>query len=509
MAATTTTTTTRRGGGFPADAGRHRRAPLTALAKLVLLVLLVLLAPAAGDAVRVPGKNSGKPPTGPPVSASAGRYAYYCLAANMNLCLGVSPGTSQPAKGMAVQLKSISENLLKGLDAIKMRWNLDPFGNLELMNVTALCALQLRKMSHAVGLLPCQPYVTAGPWVYDYVKQVFRWSPSSGVMCATVSQCQMHRDPAQSCNPSVTAPETVVSEIVDGAVLHLNECFDQGSNAFVDAQKFVPVWDCAPGCTQELLDNNTSCDQACDNAECAFDKGLCTRSPTTAGEYEGGAGPGPIATAVPTLASKRPTPAPVPTGAPTPSPVSGGVDENQLDGIPEDGEGVGSPVAVYVVLFLIMLVACSVYALAQRRRAQQRRRKVQAEGELMGMDGALDAHEAGLGGGRARGAPFGASPHANGRMAAATGAGGASASEGDGAFSVDPPYDPFRGDPRFVSGSAVAMNQLKYHSRAAGHASAAVVSDNASQVSAASGPSPGDAARGPAGEKRFTEVRMV
>ena len=438
----------------------------------------------------------------PTTAALNERFAYICNKAVPDLCLGISPGPADPVYGMVVQLKSKSQNIAKNLDSRKMRWDIDDFGHLELLNnATIMCVDKTADASKFLSLQACDQ-TSNGPWTWDPKRGVLRYG--DGTMCATAHSCRKRNDPSQSCDPTTGAVARSRTDFNDlGMVIHLNACFDsgaKGSNANTMAQQMTLVWDCAAGCSPELL-QNAACDEACNNVQCAFDKGLCTRSPTVAGQ---GGGEYESPTSTPTV---QPAAAPITTttGAPTtpkpptspttksPTPSAGrGVDETGKEGL---DEGMG-PATAYVVLFLFMLLFMCCFALMQRRRAQ-RRRKLEADAEMVGNDAAFGAG----------GAAFHLSHHGTPSGArAGGGANGNGGGDSPNSFVTEPPFDPFRGDARFASGSAVALNQLKYHSRAAG-AATVVPSDNASQVSATSAMALADPAD--RDKKAFVEVRMV
>jgi len=52
------------------------------------------------------------------------KFSFFCLKWDNNLCLGVSPGVYDPVEGLYLQLKPYMRNYYKGIESKKMRWDL-------------------------------------------------------------------------------------------------------------------------------------------------------------------------------------------------------------------------------------------------------------------------------------------------------------------------------------------------------------------------------------------------
>jgi len=191
------------------------------------------------------------------------RYAYICLAARPNLCLGVSPGPgpNMPYPGIPLQVKPQLNNALSQMDWKKMRWNFDSNPtSLRLTNISNLC-VDASTFQSPLLLFNCSEN-DRQVWTFDATVGVLRYSNSP--WCATVHQCQPHNDATQSCNLNALNVQTNGANLVPGSSIHLNGCFDTvpGNAAYAVAQVFIRDFDCAPGCAPYML-NNHVCDVSC------------------------------------------------------------------------------------------------------------------------------------------------------------------------------------------------------------------------------------------------------
>jgi len=290
-------------------------------------------------------------------------YAYVCLAAKKNLCLGVSPGPGDalPYVGMPLQVKSQSSNAQSQLDWKKMRWDFGSnWTSLTLTNISNLCVdlktpavgslVALNRMPLALNDCTSDKHRV---WEFDVYANVLRYKGTQ--WCMTVHECQPHQDAVQSCTPGAQGVVTTVGDLVPGASVHLNGCFDTvpGNAVYAVSQVFALDFDCNVGCSPYLLSNGV-CDVACNVTRCAYDNGMCLAMPPTmprtpdptSSEYEyvdggngsmpgGGGGSGPHAEVV------------------------------------SDGEGISE----WFALAIIMFVACLAVVVARKRRRDLDRQK--------------------------------------------------------------------------------------------------------------------------------------
>jgi hypothetical protein len=214
------------------------------------------------------------------VATQLKRYSYLCLKARPNLCLGVSTGAQgMPYAGMALQLKPRINNANQGLDYKKMRWNMDPSPSaLRLTNISHLC-VDYVDFRTPLNLFECQDGQRA-VWDFDEQVGVIRYNGSN--LCMTSHVCTLHADPAQSCSMSNLAVETVATNILPGAGIFLNGCFDMvnGKLSSQASQVWQQDLDCAAGCSPDMAFNG-ACDLVCDTTECLNDHGQCALPPTT------------------------------------------------------------------------------------------------------------------------------------------------------------------------------------------------------------------------------------
>ena len=126
--------------------------------------------------------------------------------------------------------------------------------------------------------------VTASTWTYDTAYGLFRYSANPS-LCISVHTCVMRPDPGRSCIPTKGAVETNPANFVEGSVLLLDPCYDSADGKvyamYRPAQTFTREVDCSAGCTPAMLQNGI-CDPLCNNLMCENDKGACQIIPTNA-----------------------------------------------------------------------------------------------------------------------------------------------------------------------------------------------------------------------------------
>ena len=227
------------------------------------------------------------------------RFSYFCLNADDDLCLGISPGVFVPSAGLSLQLQPYTRNFYNGTDQTNMRWDIVPNGDLDPQNNVTIMQVGLLRLEAQDPILCVDRRATAvsSPlllfvcevlpitnWVFEEATGLLRLGDDP-TLCATVTQCVERDDPARSCNAAYDTPVIALTQIVQGANLYTKKCYDQGASysAFQLAQTFVRELDCVAGCSPELQ-NNGKCDEICNNPVCAYDKGECvdySSSPTT------------------------------------------------------------------------------------------------------------------------------------------------------------------------------------------------------------------------------------
>lgn len=352
------------------------------------------------------------------------RFSYFCMSKSPDLCLGVSPGEDEAISGLFLQLKPYTRNYFKGTDQKKMRWDIvsqedldtgSPKDNSTLHQGFLRLEAQSptfcvdRKTDDGTNLyvLPCSLPLLT-TWTFDTDKGVLRLDQRPD-LCATVTVCDPREDAANSCKFWKTTVASV-GQITNGAIIHALPCFDSSSSYknSQDAQTFQRELDCVAGCSPEMQDNGR-CDEICNNPECGRDKGQCDDSD----------GSVPI--------TRSPT-APLSTPMPSVPPSSG---EDFSDPPPNISGASDTPNNWW--LGLIVLLMCCVATAAFLLRRQSKRRAYARAFEPSGIDGGIEKLV-----------------------------------DSNAGVRLD---DDDLDEARFKTASAVALNQLRYHSRVANSSS--------------------------------------
>jgi len=334
-----------------------------------------------------------------------------------------------------------------------MRWDIIPADLVNTDNTTVentgflrleadyptLCAFRQSATTSLAVLQPCSD-PGAPLWVYDYNIGVIRYALNPA-LCLTVSRCVQRNDAARSCIQTVEIVETDPARFVEGSVIHLKSCWDVDSSkaAYQPAQTYTRELDCVAGCSPQVL-NNGECDQICNIVACAYDKGECgessptpspTESPTIFPTRKPTLKPTkiPTTTKVPTATVTSYAPTFKPTAEPTLTIVSDPLTTTPtLSPISSTSAFPDNIVAYHsywwVLFFVLMVCCCATFFLFVGRKRRINRRKV--------FDSSGDVDEM----------------------------------EGISSDKLVPEVDEEE-EERFKTGSAVALNQLRYHSRAA------------------------------------------
>ena len=215
------------------------------------------------------------------------QFSYVCLEANQEVCLGISPGNSEPSWKpndiFDVQVKSRRNNEFKGDDYKKTRWDVDFVSQqISLSRFGDLCVTK-HPYNNQMELRPCDgSYGSENLFDLSFntnINQAGYLRLKGTTLCGTVMRCQSGGN--SYCSSSSTQVATGVFE--QGSYVKFRTCWDaeNGDPAHKSAQVFRQALDCAVGCTPFLLYGNDVCDPECQNDACDFDNRQCaTPSPT-------------------------------------------------------------------------------------------------------------------------------------------------------------------------------------------------------------------------------------
>ena len=234
-----------------------------------------------------------------------------CSYHNYDACIGVSAGDGHPRDEDYVQLKGRIQNEYEN--------NTWKSTALALYNNTielyAYPHLSIRKIEGSTHAIWSRDNGTE--FIFERVNLTVRIMNNNS-KCLTIMTCGNKEG---FCDKDTWRPVKSSKQIKSGNYVKYRNC-TSGNDI---AQLFIENPQCAPGCTDEMLDNNV-CDQECNTKSCKWDLRTCPRittspslSPTMAPSFLNTI----LTTILPTFlptASPTFTPTISPTSTPTPNP---------------------------------------------------------------------------------------------------------------------------------------------------------------------------------------------
>jgi hypothetical protein len=218
-------------------------------------------------------------------------YSFTCLAAERDLCIGVSPGKKQVTEDLEAQVKNKSSNVLQGLDDEKMRSDFTygtTNGTLKYSKDPTFCLQRIQK-TNRIFLKRGGCNTPLAFWnttrFLDNQLQVSALQHVASGLCATVMRCDLiinEKLKIEYCDKKVNEPAKSLDQIQKSAMVRLWTCWfaPKGNKANRIAQTWRQREDCVPGC-DAVLQDNTVCDPVCNTEACNMDNGYCnSKSPT-------------------------------------------------------------------------------------------------------------------------------------------------------------------------------------------------------------------------------------